>query len=187
MAPGRRNHVGLRDLRGYLPAGVGGSGALPLPGNGRLGPHCLSHIHVAQPAAGRKGRARGRASAPAPAPAPSTTGPARAPFPKHVMLRRRALPALRINPRERYDHPQRQKQACGRLRSLRPASPRHSWGAGLKCPAGFRSVTLPTPIPFSSEPGRKPGCFTPFSFPEDSPSISFLVSFCLSFLESKFL
>ena len=58
VAPGRRSHVGLRDLRRYLLAGFGGSGALPLPGNRRLGLG-LARIHVALPAAGRRGRARG--------------------------------------------------------------------------------------------------------------------------------
>lgn len=70
VAPGRKNHVGLRDLRRYLPAGVGGSGALPLPGNRRLGLRgssrrpslCVSRIHVALHAVGRRGRARGEGS-----------------------------------------------------------------------------------------------------------------------------
>lgn len=57
VAPGRRSHVGLRDLRRYLLAGVGGSRALPLSGNRRLGLG-LPRIHVALPAAGRRGRAR---------------------------------------------------------------------------------------------------------------------------------
>lgn len=70
VAPGRKKHVGLRDLRRYLPAGVGGSGALPLPGNRRLGlggsnsrpSLCFSRIHVALHAVGRRGRARGEGS-----------------------------------------------------------------------------------------------------------------------------
>lgn len=81
VAPGRKSHAGLRDLRCYLPTGVGGSGALPLPGNRRLGPWGtrLSPQRLSRPhpnSSGRCGPQGGGPEGGVPAPAPARAGAA---------------------------------------------------------------------------------------------------------------
>ena len=104
MVPGRRHHVGLRDLRCYLPAGVGGSGALPLPGNLRPGPHGL----WPPPASTSRSPQRAQGTGPGEG---SSSRSRPAPLPEHVTPSGRARLALKTERGRRLDHPRTPRAA----------------------------------------------------------------------------
>lgn len=62
-----RKHAGLRHLRRHVPAGAGGSGAVPLPGNRRLGPRGAPAPAAWIWAAGQRGALAGESRGTAPA------------------------------------------------------------------------------------------------------------------------